>query len=362
MNQRFIPRSAKLDSFTMQPFFVILEGSYSLGSILSVAVGWEARVDPDPIQSTISFQSSLLENVQAALPAPPRLRPFFGETMKYDHSSGFSWNPAKKRPKLEKRSSSSSSTKEFARRSLMLDGQQQDSDRCLIENEETGQCSISHADVMQEAQSEEQARQMTDLLLAENEREVDENSNKQHHTDAAGRNPEIVAGVTGLQQDESEEENSAELEATLAAEQAQRANLLALNAHQEMVNQLESSETVSQPSVNRHIKPIVHQRPYGWPLARPNVPMTHDEFLMAHENRITAKFHNIDHLHHLDNDLEDSIIINQIVVNPLQANYGKGNRPSKVFCPAHPGRSLKRDQTIRLQPNLLGRCQVHHHG
>lgn len=370
MNQRFIPRSAKLDSFTMQPFFVILEGSYSLGSILSVAVGWEARVDPDPVQATISFQSSLLENVQASLPAPPRMRPFLGETITFDRSKGFEWRPPKK-PGLAKRSppSSSNSKKDsLMRRSIMVDGldDQLSEEKCDLENDETGQCAISHSDIMQEAASEEQARIIADLLLAENEQDsIDDDNKQKRHSDE--HSPLILAGATaddgGLETGDIDDSYGAELEAVLAAEAAARARLAALNADYDMApaaRPVINLDTAPRPYLK--IKPKVnHQKPYGWPVVKPVMPMTHDEFLQEHENRITAKFHNINNLHHLDNDVEDSIVINQIVVNPLHANYGKTVKPSKVFCPARPGQRLKRDQTIRLQPNILGRCQEHQH-
>lgn len=89
INQRFVPRAARLSSFTLQPFFIILEGSYSLGNIVSVAVAWEARRDPDPVQATVSFQSDTLEVAQSVWPTYKLKHPLLSETIKFDFSGAF---------------------------------------------------------------------------------------------------------------------------------------------------------------------------------------------------------------------------------------------------------------------------------
>lgn len=90
MHQRFVPTNKKLSAFTMQPFFIILEAPYSLGSIESIAIAWESRNEPDPIQATVSFQSPLLEAGQSIWPTYKAKHPPLSATLKYDHTGGFS--------------------------------------------------------------------------------------------------------------------------------------------------------------------------------------------------------------------------------------------------------------------------------
>lgn len=96
INQRFVPRAARLSSFTLQPFFIILEGSYSLGNIVSVAVAWEARRDPDPVQATVSFNSGTLDVAQSMWPTYKLKHPLLSETIKFDFTGAFqpyTWGP-----------------------------------------------------------------------------------------------------------------------------------------------------------------------------------------------------------------------------------------------------------------------------
>lgn len=88
INQRFVPRASRLSSFTLQPFFIVLESSYSLGNILSVAVSWESRKNPDPIQASISFRNNPLEMVQTFWPTFTAKHPWLSETYRYDYNDG----------------------------------------------------------------------------------------------------------------------------------------------------------------------------------------------------------------------------------------------------------------------------------
>lgn len=88
-NQRFVPRSHALESHTMQPFFIILDGALNLGDIKHVAIGWEPRAEPDPVQATISFESKPLEFVSSFWPEYKAKHPVMSGTYKYDRSPAY---------------------------------------------------------------------------------------------------------------------------------------------------------------------------------------------------------------------------------------------------------------------------------
>lgn len=115
INQRFVPRSAQLDSYTMQPFYIILEGSYSLGKITSVAISWEARYDPDPVQATVTFQSNLLEAAQPFIPSYKAKSPLLPS--RFDQSAALKW-PSLKDDVIERLKRSKRQTEKFGTRQI----------------------------------------------------------------------------------------------------------------------------------------------------------------------------------------------------------------------------------------------------
>lgn len=259
INQRFVPRTKKLDPFTMQPFFILLEGSYSLGNILSVAVAWEARRDPDPVQATVSFQSNLLEGVQSFWPSYSARHPLFAETLALDRTKQYQANEI--------------------RRSDWPD------EDCSSEDEANpGQCSLTTPEeesdinlMLEDAKPSEQA--IIDLLAGE--------------------------------------------EPLVSAESGQSGTI----EHNDLL-MISDGELVHESVIAG----------VGGP------------------NQVTASLHNIGI--HLDGAPLDSIVVSEVRISPIQANYGKDeSRLARVFCPARTGLRLRRDQTAKLVPSLTGRCR-----
>mgnify|MGYP003729584095 CR=1 FL=1 len=308
MNQRFVPRSANLDSFTMQPFFIILEGAYSLGNILSVAISWEARLDPEPIQATVSFESNILENIESFWPTYRMKHPILPATLKYDLSGVFdpkvdqirqspsehepisasSQNPAK----LEERASSFGrpAFESAARRDMgaAIFG-------CSAKrNKAAGQCTAIVEDGLHNLERVDNPLDGEGLIGSFVELNEDGDLTRRSRSWPHHANND----------DKSVEKSS----------QAPR--------------QLRSQTTGSHELSRRYMK---------------------------EHNRLTAKLHNIGI--HYDRDLEDSIVVNQVVVSPLQANYGRDSfKVGRAFCPPSQNFRLRRDQTVRLVPNLATRC------
>ncbi|KAG9510334.1 Inactive pancreatic lipase-related protein 1 [Fragariocoptes setiger] len=64
LNQRFQPRLGRLNSETLQPFFVLFESTFTLGTVHALQIGWEPRNDPDPVKATIELESPLLDTLE----------------------------------------------------------------------------------------------------------------------------------------------------------------------------------------------------------------------------------------------------------------------------------------------------------
>lgn len=319
MNQRFVPRSSNIDSFTMQPFFILLEGSYSLGDILSVAIGWEARLDPDPIQATISFQNNLLEEIQSVIPTYQARHPWLSETLKYDHSAGFQWHPPSVASELlpnvgieletSKRADhdrGQQAPQKIERRSLAPGLSNHLDPGCPHPdgNLELDQCSV--AALVQHEQMEMASSSPID---------------------------ELLSGEGVLAENDY-------IDDLLEPESNPKQNVNYRRPKEEPFLSFEDNNPDTKAS---------HQAPI-------NEQIANHETLLNAESQITAKLHNIGV--NLDRDYEDSIVVNQVVVSAVQANYGKtGTKVAKTFCPPSPNYRLGRDITVKLVANLVGNCR-----
>lgn len=348
LNQRFVPRSAKLDSFTMQPFFIILDGTYSLGAIKSVAIAWEARTDIDPVQATISFQSPLLDNAQALLPPPFKAKhPWLSETLKYDHTDAFKWMPQRygsllepiQRPFLEKFAPATEMSL-FRRSSAERRSSSQDTailapikpkfqrDECSSSigkrnNKKKGlrgQCTTT-ATRRQDGEDELDGY-MQDLLLT---------------TGMAEAKLPIGSSAHELQLEDLEKVATQQL-FELAA------NNIKHHGARDYDVQPSQPIQVLDSNLQQNLHPALR------------APIFEEMYNAG--DQITAELHNVGI--HLDRYPEDSIVVSQVVISPLRATYGKGGKTGKVFCSPHPGYRLQRERTVRLVPNLFGKCHNLH--
>lgn len=317
LNQRFIPRSASLDSFTMQPFFILLEGSYSLGQIKSVAIGWEARNDPDPIQTTISFQNNLLDNIQKNVPEFRVKHPWISETVKYDPSEGFQWHkPLEGRyddrfHDLARHAPSSSSISNSFERKI---GSPARSASLSSKNTKCQQ-------VIKAAQSGA-TRQYSASLGERGKRDLDHQTATQEPLQAEDYDADL------------DEPTSKQLQQAYSlASPISGSNFVAPADLGVSIGGMDSSDQDNSSLESR-------VNPSGEP--------------SKNDGEVTIDFHNIDL--YSDDNIEDLIVINQVIVSPLQANYGRAGRNAKIFCPPRPGHKLGRDQTMRLSPSMMSKC------
>lgn len=336
VNQRFVPRGSQLDSFTMQPFFILLEGSYSLGNILSVAIGWEARYDPDPIQATVSFESNMLSNLESVLPSYKAKHPWLSETLKYDHSRGFRWNQHHQHlPPIAHSTINSQAT------GGSLTGNLLSNIGIELDRRSGGGRLQNH---------------LTDLVHELDIAATSENSDCKLESKFSGNNDGQCSAKPQRRSDDLLTMDMSDLG-------FEEANIDALA--EDELNPVSSSLSIDQqPQLVRYIQSVHHPHPLTqlhqlqMPLEQPSLQQQITEPLHTSGrigNHITAVLHNINL--HEDPDIEDSIVINEVVISPLQANYGKfGSKTSRTFCPPHRGFHLRRDQTVRLVANLIGKC------
>lgn len=347
MNQRFIPRSASLDSFTMQPFFILLEGSYSLGNIISVAVGWEARIDPDPIQATISFNSSpLLNNIQSAIPAYHAKHPLFSETMKYDYSDAFRYDH-KSRPYVDRKSDESEA------KSKLIDSREE----VNLDNRHHYSLDMDNNSKQQQPTTISSHR----IVKRSSLNDDDDDDDLPMEIDAPPSGSEICSGddTKGGQQGGCQTLNpQVDPLLTLSSDPINTlispdGGLLDLSEEMEEREQEQESEQDMKLAVSRE------QLNMPTLMAKSNHLDFIEEFLDG-EPKFKAELHNINLNPGSDSHVEDSIVVTEVRVSPLQAHFGK-NGPIKIgktFCPPHLNYKLRRDQTVKLRPSLIGKCRL----
>lgn len=288
LNQRFKPRSLRLESNTMQPFFIILEGSYSLGEIKSIAIGWEQQIEFEPVQASVSFESNLLQQMEPLMLTYKARHPWLSETLKYDYTNAFRWNEMYfKYPQIMSRIKRSS-----AQPVTFMDN------NCSEEDSTAGQCSkISERRAGKDSLSKERS---DDLIDNSDEGEVldGQRGNDDDHVGGNFILPPVVQ-ISG-QLDES------------------------------------SHDLIPEPSLISH-KSITSQG---------------NEII----DDVNLKLHNVG-IHNLQYEV-DSIVINQVIVSPVQAHYGKygAKRMAKTFCPPKLNYKLYQEQTVRLVPNIMNSC------
>lgn len=348
MNQRFIPRSANLDSFTMQPFFVLLESSYSLGNIVSVAIGWEARLDPDPVQATISFQSpNLLTNIQSAIPAYHARHPLLSETAKYDYSSAFKWNqPAPASQYIARKMDDQPQSKTLYQN---LEGKGITNQRSHLSRKINSILSRSGGSEPANMATITKRSSIDDSLLME----IDNRANELCSQD--GMKYTQHCQMTSEQEDPFPMLSRDSINTFLSPNDE---NFMDISDEMIMMDQDRDGE---QEQEEPRLSIPIEQFYNGDNEQQLTGNADHVDFIKEFlaEPKLKAELHNIgaDLNNH---DAEDSIVITEVRVSPLQAHYGK-NGPIKVgktFCPPHQNYKLGRDQTIKLRPSLIGKCRL----
>lgn len=297
INQRFVPRSAQLDSFTMQPFYILLEGAYSLGTIKSVAIGWEARIDPDPIQATVTFQNSLLEAAQPFIPAYKVKHPILPDLLAgLDRSRAIEW-----------------------------------ASNDLNQNDIPGE-------------QLRRGKRSTDLSMVPTRKsDSPENEPKPVHenekTNANRRND----ALTDIDDDGYLDFHSAlTLGMDIMTPTIQHTNLDLMHSHESILPPVLETSRGFQRDGQLSL----------YPLGDP--PTAVHPIHAASMGKVSAHLNNIDLL--LNDDPETTITVKEVIVSPVEARYGRGGRVGKVFCPPHINYKLHRDQTVQLTQTLIGQC------
>lgn len=316
IKQRFVPRTKKLNPFTMQPFFILLEGSYSLGQILSVTIAWEARRDPDPIQATVSFQSSALEQLQSFWPTYKAKHPLFAETLALDRSKHFL--PALAAPQAPL------GPGQLLRRTSMLD-------------HETGDSSIS--DWLLDASDPDQHPRECSLS------ELSANS---------------LAGQCSLKQLQQEVGNEIEEEPHLGQIALEPNHNHAIVDALDLLGEPAESAGV-MTSLNELTSDIVAPTSPVLVSRHHELSIGNVDELVHQQLGLTATLHNIPLNVGKANTMrqaDDSLVVNEVLISPIHANYAKdGTKTARVFCPPKSGFRLRRDQTLKLSPSLVGKCR-----
>lgn len=338
MNQRFIPRSANLDSFTMQPFFVLLEGSYSLGNIVSVAIAWEARIDPDPVRATVSFQSPmLLNNIQSAIPVYRVQHPLLSETAKYDYSDAFRWNQPHSSSHYIARKMDENQLPKLKAINVNLDRDSNTQQSYLSRRTD----SMSSSSVAAKAKLSKRSTMDDNLLMEIDAKTADEICSQDPLKDAQ--------------------------HCQMIGEKIDPLSLLSSSS--DSIDALLSPVDDSQMSISEEIdreqediKAYVPKGQHNIMFNEQDTEKTYhlnfiEEFLA--EPKLKAELHNIG-FDPNDRDEENSIVITEVRVSPLQANYGKNGpiKVGKVFCPPYQNYKIRQDQTIKLRPSLIGKCRL----
>jgi hypothetical protein len=369
LNQRFIPRGSTLTSFTMQPFFILLEGSYTLGQIKSVSLSWEARNDPDPVQATVSFHTALgFDERFPALKTKEFSWPPVGiNGNKYDKTPGFTWQPP----------TSSAATRHLGRkRKQQLHGHL----KAAIQANIAGHYSRSYAQLDHRTVSERHHG----LKRSRRHSEV-ESFGRAHKRPAECSQPKSCpefdshSSKDALKTEPLEEPRSTNQRASNKIQAKQNVSSRSIKsdghfldlAQLRMLNQtyLADGQKHSNANVGQRKNDLVmsSSEPYLLSLINPIDEMANHlpgpdagippNDLVAHEQGLTIDLHNVDLG---QSSSEDSIIVNQVIVSPLQANYGRYGRTAKVFCPSLKKRKLRRDMTLQLSQTLMNKCSEHH--
>lgn len=325
IKQRFVPRTKKLSPFTMQPFFILLEGSYSLGQILSVAISWEARRDPDPVKATVSFQSNLLEQIQSYWPTYRAKHPLFAETLALDRSRHFLAAPM--RPSAAIAAAALTDRHALHRRST-------------INSDETDS---TISEWLQDADSEK--RQNHDCALTE--------------TDA--NNLDGECSLNQLEQDvdgESvEDEGQVELLGPLHLGGTAPNHDHTIVDTLDLLEPAESSPMLASLSdFAAPIPPIRSDLHHAPAISRAVDQVYHEIGLTADPHNIELKLNAIEE--NAVRQAVDSIVVNEVLISPIHANYAKdATKIGRVFCPPKSGFRLRRDQTVKLVASLIGKCR-----
>lgn len=305
INQRFIPRSKRLDSYTLQPFFVILEGSYSLGEILSVGIAWESRSEPDPIKATISFKSSLLDEAQKhQWPEYRSKHAFLSEKSLHDYTRSYRPN----QPGLH-----------LKKRSIQVN----DDDLIMIDD-----------DAYETNDEQHQLSQGPDCNEGADQSRFCPASSKISSplSFRIPKIPQIGPDISFEQQqgggnhpllDDDYEDRIA-----IPHSRPQQPELMEDSFHSELPHSLDGF-LIPQPP---HLEPNINIKLHDIP----------DKLILDHS---------------LIHGVIESISVKKVVISPIQATYGKtGIRNAKTFCPPHPDYHLHAHQSIKLMPRITGFC------
>lgn len=319
LRQRFVPRSASLDSYTMQPFFILLEGSYSLGQIQSVAIAWEARNDPDPIQATVSFQNNRLANMEMHLPALTAKHPWLAETIKYDRSQGFQW-----------RQPDESVSQYYGRR-------QDDDDHVTFETIKGDRNGFG--------------RRAGHMMPS-----------KSCKATMGATLRGIAAGASSSRQGHCTQPRLEKRNGVMADDQSTGyVDYDDLDYREDdTVDDQQASSSILRPNIFVGPSRDVEEKESSFlePIVDPAGRLVDEKKALNSDRQISIDFHNIDLQQ--DTRYEDSIVVSQIILSPLEASYGRAGRTAKTFCPPRFNRRLAHDQTLRLTESLASRC--HHQG
>lgn len=296
INQRFVPRSAQLDSFTMQPFYILLEGAYSLGTIKSVAIGWEARHDPDPIQATVTFQNNLLEAAQPFIPAYKAKHPVLPDLLAgLGRTRAFEW------------ASNELSQNDIAGEHLRRGKRSTDSAQRAKPLQEPSKTTSSSVESQREA-----SRRNDDQMDILEDRYMDLGS----------------------------------------ALDAVEMNIMTPTIQQTELDLMHSHGPILPPELETSRD---FQRDSQLSLYPMGDPPSFDPVHAASDGKVSTHLNNIDLL--INDDAKDATItIEEVIVSPVEAWYGRGGRVGKVFCPPHNSFKLHREQTVQLIQTLVGQC------
>lgn len=269
---------------------------------MAVAIAWESRNKPNPIQATISLESGPLEQIQKFWPEYKAKQPWLSETIRYDYTKAFMSRRYPNRMMLQddekkkRRFDESRRTRTIEKRNIFNKLMNDDHEmfitnphsepNCL--NGQFGQCQVTNPLLTQYLFNElNNMDPIMDELIIEKPEEIYHVDLLHHHQDYS---------------------------------------IHSLPAQPTANNELLAADLLTPIGSNPQLTLKLHN---GLPIFDSN------HFAMQPE----------------------SITISKIVVRPIQANYSRSERKvGRTFCPAKNNLPLHRHQTLKVASALDNFC------